>query len=79
MVRPVLKVICILSGILTAGLGVYIAAAAVPLPGQSTGIIGGADWPTLLLLLQASPVWPAVVCALLVFAGTGVALLFSRK
>ena len=86
MRRSVLKITCLVSGILFAVLsGLFIASAVRAferLQTASIGIIGGADGPTALFLLQkvaATPVVSAAIVTFLIFAGTGLFLIFSRK
>ena len=84
MKRSVLKALCIASGVLFGVLGIsliitYVQAAQST---HSVGIIGGADGPTAIFLLQRflrTPLIVGIITAFLVFCGTGLTLLFSGK
>lgn len=80
MKQSLLKKICIISGILVillAGVAAVSAGAAIR---NDTGvcIIGGADGPTATLLIATHPVYPWMLLALIVFAGTGLTLLIRK-
>ena len=86
MNKRVLKIICIVSGIVFAALAVLVILAAVQfyktVPVASVGIIGGADGPTAIFLTQrlmATPVFIAMRVAFLAFVGTGIAWLITGK
>jgi hypothetical protein len=85
--RLVLKIICLVSGVLFLVFGtitvcsiVNMCNAVASLPQVS--IIGGANSPTMQFFIGKmfrSPVFGAAVLALVLFAGTGLALVFGRK
>ena len=86
MNKRVLKIICIVSGIVFAALAVLLILAAVQFSrtvnAASVGIIGGADGPTAIFLTQrlmATPVFIAMRVAFLAFVGTGIAWLITGK
>lgn len=86
MNRSVLKILCIVSGALFATLAVILVISAVQVSKTvntaSIGIIGGADGPTAMFLLQEmmrSPVFCTMIAAFLLFSGTGLTLLFTKK
>lgn len=84
--RTVLKTLCIVSGIVFAALAIILVITAVQVSktvnAASVGIIGGADGPTAVFLMQKvmnTPLFYTVISTFLLFSGTGLALLFSRK
>ena len=84
MSRSVLKVVCIVSGILFVILGFFTVCSAMRIfrAIAEAGIIGGAGMPTMAYALQRvarSPVCSAAIAALFLFIGTGLALIFRRK
>ena len=86
MNKRVLKIICIVSGIVFAALAVLLIISAVQVyktvPAAGVGIIGGADGPTAIFLTQrlmATPVFLAMGAAFLAFVGTGIAWLITGK
>lgn len=86
MNRSVLKILCVVSGILFAILGIIVVISAVQVSktvdAASIGIIGGAGMPTAVFLLQKvmrSPVFCTKIAAFLLFSGTGLALLLTKK
>lgn len=86
MIRTVLKVLCIVSGILFSILSIFLIISAVQVfhtaNTASVGIIGGADGPTAIFLagrIMRTPVFCTMVAAFLSFGGTGLALLFTKK
>lgn len=87
MRRSVLKVICIISGILFVVLSISAVVSVVQVLAAAgdaggTGIIGGADAPTLEYILQTaakSPAFYAAIAFLFLCAGTGLALILRRK
>lgn len=84
MRRSVLKIICIVSGILFVILSILvISSIAQAFEEMSTvSIIGGASTPTMGFFLRkvlGSPVFYAAMAAFLLFAGTGLALIFCKR
>jgi Na+-transporting methylmalonyl-CoA/oxaloacetate decarboxylase beta subunit len=86
MSRSILKIICIVSGILFITLTIFtivsITQAFQAADAASIGIIGGADAPTALFLLQKltrTPICSTAGMAFLLFIGTGLALIFTKK
>lgn len=86
MNRTVLKILCIVSGILFATLTMLLIITAVQafktVDATSIGIIGGADGPTAIFLTQkvmTTPLCYAVISTFLLFSGTGLTLLFIKK
>ena len=86
MNKKVLKIICIISGIVFVTLVVLLIISAVQfsktVPAASVGIIGGADGPTAIFLTQRimfSPIFMTMGTAFLVFVGTGIAWLVGRR
>lgn len=86
MNKKVLKIICIVSGIVFVTLAALLIVSAVQLsktvPAASVGIIGGADGPTAIFLTQRfmfSPIFMTMGAAFLTFIGTGIAWLVARR
>ena len=83
MDRSVLKGICAGSGIVFLALcAVFFSGALRAFQSAPTGIIGGADLPTLAFLLEQlfrTPLGMAAVAAFLVFCGSGLMLIFRRR
>lgn len=86
MNRSVLKILCIVSGIVFAILAIILVISAVQafktVDAASIGIIGGADGPTAIFLTQkaiTTPLCYTVISAFLLFTGTGLALLLGKK
>ena len=82
MNRSALKIICILSGILLvilSILGILAFERAIETV-RGISIIGGADFSLVLLFLHDDmPVFYAAFVALVMFVGTGLALVFGKK
>ena len=78
-----MKGICAGSGIVCLALcALFFASALQAFQSASTGIIGGADLPTLAFLLEQllrTPLGMAAVAAFLVFCGSGLMLIFRRR
>ena len=86
MNRTVLKILCIVSGIVFAILAIILVISAMQasktVDAASIGIIGGADGPTAIFLIQKvmnTPLYYTVISAFLLFSGTGLALLLGKK
>ena len=82
MSRTILKIICIVSGVLCVVFGVVTflsVAAGLERVNTSGGIIGGTSAPTVEFLLQTSPTFYAAIVTLILFAGTGLMLIFCKK
>lgn len=82
MNRSVLKIICIVSGILFALLSVltvYSVIAGLNRINAAGGIIGGAGAHAVKFLLQDTPSFHAAIVAFLAFIGTGLGLIFGKK
>ena len=86
MNRTVLKILCIVSGILfalfTAVLVICAVQAFKAVDAASIGIIGGADGPTAIFITQkviTTPLCYTGISAFLLFVVTGLMLLFGRK
>ena len=86
MHRTVLKILCMVSGILFAALAVILVISAMQVSKTANAagmsIIGGADAPTAAFLLQkgmGAPAFCITIADFLLFVGTGLALLFTRK
>ena len=86
MNRTVLKILCIVSGIVFATLAIILVISAVQasktVDAGSIGIIGGADGPTAIFLTQEAintPLFYTVISTFLLFVGTGLTLLIGRK
>ena len=74
------------SGILFAVLAVIVVISAVQMHATanaaSVGIIGGADGPTAIFLTQKllrTPVFRGMFWSFLIFIGTGLAMLITKK
>ena len=86
MNRTVLKILCIVSGILfavfTAVLVICAVQASKAVDAASIGIIGGADGPTAIFITQkaiTTPLFYTVISTFLLFIGTGLTLLLGKK
>lgn len=82
MSRTILKTICIVSGILFAifvVLTILSVTAELERINTTGGIIGGADAPTVEFLILKSSWCYAAILAVLVFAATGLTLIFRKK
>ena len=87
MSKSVLKVICLASGVLFLVFGTIMVCSIVNMRNAvasypQVSIIGGANAPTMQYLLGQvlrSPVFAATVLALLLFAGTGLTLIFGKN
>lgn len=84
MKRTVLKVLCTVSGVLCLILAVFMAIAAMQVTQKaaSVSIIGGADGPTAVFLMERmirTPIISGMVVTFLTFSGTGLALLLTKK
>ena len=86
MNRTVLKTLCIVSGVVFAALAIILVISAVQVSktvnAASVGIIGGADGPTAIFLTQkvmSTPLFYTVISIFLLFSGTGLVLLFTKK
>ncbi len=82
MSRKILMTICIVSCILFVifvALTILSVTAELERINQNSGIIGGADAPTVQFLVQKSPWFDAAILAVLAFAATGLTLIFSKK
>lgn len=86
MRRIVLQLICIVSGILFGTFSIFTVYCVGLIFGSmdraaSVSIIGGADAPTMEFLLHevaGSPIFYAAIVTLLLFLGTGLALIFCK-
>ena len=80
MKRIILKLCCILSGILFLVFAIIAAFSVNQTLSRVSGIIGGAGTPTLRFALQqaATPIFYAVLFFFLSL-GTGLALVLGRK
>ena len=81
MSRTIIKIICIVSGVLFVALGAvtFYSVSAELNSIITNGIIGGAGAPTVEFLLQTSPTFYAAIVALLLFTGAGLMLILRRK
>lgn len=86
MNRSVLKILCIVSGIVFAALAIilviFVVQTSKTVDAASIGIIGGADGPTAIFLtgkVITTPLCYILISALLLFSGTGLALLLGKK
>jgi Na+-transporting methylmalonyl-CoA/oxaloacetate decarboxylase beta subunit len=86
MKYSVIKIICIVSGVLFAVLAIALVILAVQMRTTvnpaSVGIIGGADGPTAIFLTQKllrTPVFRGMFWSFLAFVGTGLALIVMKK
>ena len=87
MPRTVLKILCIVSGLLFLVLGISLIVSIAVNPGSagtagSIGIIGGADAPTVEFLVRKALRSPACCIAMVsffVFIATGLGLIFGKE
>lgn len=84
MSKSVLKIICIVSGVLFVILGILTVHTAMQMLQTvvSVGVIGSSGAPTIEFVLQRTaktPVFSAAIVAFFLFIGTGLGLIFSRK
>ena len=82
MSRSVMKLICIVSAILFVVLGILgvLAVTRALEAARNMSIIGGTGAPTIFYLLRNNmSVFYAAGVALFLFAGTGFALIFTKK
>lgn len=81
MKRTILKKIFIVSGILLALLVIWMGVSVACRYADDTGvgIVGGADRPTALFVVQTHPAYGWVFPVLVVFAGTAIALLVQKR
>lgn len=84
MSRAVLKIICIVSGVLVIVFGILTVHTAMQMLQTvvNVGVIGSSGAPTIQFVLQSTaktPVFSAAIVALFLFVGTGLGLIFSRK
>ena len=82
MNRTVIKILCIVSGILFViftALTILSVTTELKQINQRGGIIGGADAHTVTFLVQKTAWFDAAILAVLAFAATGLMLIFGRK
>lgn len=87
MRRSVLKIACIVSGIVFAIHSIFLIILAMQMlnvvgSSAQTSIIGGAGAPTLAVMLQMitrTPMFYGAVLSFLLFVGTGLTLIIKKS
>lgn len=79
MKPAILKKIFIIFGVVLALLVAWIVVSVIQRSNNTgTGIIGGADGPTAIFLIESHPAFHWSLLALAAFVGTGIALLVRK-
>lgn len=86
MKRNILKILCLVFGVVFAVLAIALVISAVQMRtaanAASVGIIGGADGPTAIFLTQKllrTPVFRGMFWSFLAFIGMGLAMIITQK